>query len=475
MGRRIPAWRGNPSTGAARAIWFAPLAIAGAAALMSPTRLGPTVFAQSAQPTFNKDVAPILYANCVTCHRPGEMAPMPLLTLAQAKPFASAIKAAVDTRAMPPWFADPRYGEFKNNRTLTPAQIATVSAWVDGGAPEGDTPPPKAPSFQTGWNSRMDRPPDQVIELPQEFELPATGIVPVFTLWVKLPIREEKFIQAIELRPDNRHLVHHSSVSVGPLPAGTQVGKGAAWEGGPQFDGVPLHRDGRPFRAQGAESFGKPLLFYVPGGGFQQYPNGFGKRLRPDEYIAWGLHFMTTGKPEKTRLRLGLWYTRRNPHHEMYTWTVNQRRIVEGKELAPGAPVPNIPPRVDNWSMTGVLQIAQDITLYAMWPHMHFRGKDMTFVLTHPDGKEQTLLSVPKYNPHWQLTYELAKPIKIKARSTITAYGHYDNSPNNHHNPAPDEEVLFGEQGHNEMFIPFLEVTVDDEDLRFERLQEQLR
>jgi hypothetical protein len=375
---------------------------------------------------------------------------------------------------MPPWFADSGHLEFKNNRQLTAAQIDTLAAWVATGALEGDSTLAPAPVFREGWSDRMERPPDQIIELPMEFELPATGIVPVFTLWVKLPIRDEKFIQAIELRPDNRQVVHHSSVSAAPLPPGTTLGKGAVWDGGPMLDGVPLYRDGRPFRAAGAESFGKPLLFYVPGGGFQQYPDGLAKRIRPEQHIAWGLHFMTTGKPEKTRVRLGLWYARRAAHHEMYTWTVNQRRIVEGKEIAPGAPVPNIPARAENWSMTGVLRFDQDVTLYALWPHMHYRGKDMTFVLTHPDGRQQTLLSVPKYNPQWQLIYELAKPLKIKARSTISASGHYDNSMRNRHNPAPDEDVLFGEQGFNEMFLPFLEVTVDNEDLRFQRMLQQL-
>jgi hypothetical protein len=158
-------------------------------------------------------------------------------------------------------------------------------------------------------------------------------------------------------------------------------------------------------------------------------------------------------------------------HHEVYTWTVNERRIVEGRELAAGAPVPNIPPNVSNWSMTGMLTFQQDVTLYNLWPHMHYRGKDMRFELTHPDGKKETLLDVPHYNPHWQLTYELARPLRIKAKSTLTAYGHYDNSTANHHNPDPNQEVVFGPQGYNEMFIPFIEVSVDREDIRYERLE----
>jgi hypothetical protein len=125
--------------------------------------------------------------------------------------------------------------------------------------------------------------------------------------------------------------------------------------------------------------------------------------------------------------------------------------------------------------MTGILKIPDDITIYSLWPHMHYRGKDMTFVLTEPNGKETTLLSVPHYNPHWQLTYELARPLKVRRGSTITAYGHYDNSAANPHNPDADAIVRFGPQGTDEMYIPFLEVSVDKADLRFERLQDFVR
>jgi hypothetical protein len=350
---------------------------------------------------------------------------------------------------------------------------------VDAGAPHGDGQPPPAPTFRDGWSARLDRPPDQIIETPFTFEVPANGIVPTFTVWVKLPIRDEKFIQAIELRPDNHRVVHHSSVTVGSLPQGTKLGRGAVWEGGPVLDGVPLYADGRPFRAMSAESFGKPLLFYVPGGGVLQFADGLAKRVLPDQYLAWGLHFMTIGQPEQVKVRLGLWWARKAVHHEIYTWTVNERLIANGVDVVRdrgGRPeMPHIPPGAANWPMTGVLKIDRDLTLHALWPHMHYRGKDMTFVLTTPDGKQETLLSVPKYDPNWQLTYELATPKRIKKGSTITAYGHYDNSRANPNNPDPTEEVVFGEQGNNEMYIPFLEVTVDDEDLRIQRLQQQLR
>jgi hypothetical protein len=134
---------------------------------------------------------------------------------------------------------------------------------------------------------------------------------------------------------------------------------------------------------------------------------------------------------------------------------------------------PVIPAGVPNWSMTGIMRVTKDITIYSLWPHMHFRGKDMRFVLTEPNREPVTLLSVPHYNPHWQITYELAKPLKVRRGSTITAYGHFDNSSANPHNPDPNAVVKFGPQGTDEMFLPFLEVTVDDEDISLEQFQRQ--
>jgi hypothetical protein len=401
---------------------------------------------------------------------------MSLLTYETAQPYAPRIKEMVSTRQMPPWFADPQFGDFRNRRELTATQIDTIVRWADGDAPRGEGTTSKAPEFRPGWSVRINRAPDAVIELPFEYDVPATGEVPTFTTWVKLPLSREEFVQALELRPTNGNVVHHSSIALANgLPEGTRLGTAPVFDGGPSLPGVPIRNDGSPFRAYSPEEFGAPILFYVPGGGVAQFADGLAKRIRPGQYLAWGLHLKGSGKPETTRFRLGLWYSRRDVHHEVYTWTVNQRRIVEGRELGPGEPVPTIPPNASNWSVTGILTFTEDVTLHSLWPHMHYRGKDMRFELTHPDGKKETLLNVPNYNPHWQLTYELAKPLRIKAKSTLTAYGHYDNSSANHHNPDPSQEVVFGPQGYNEMFIPFIEVSVDLQDLRYQRGADFLR
>ncbi|MEQ1759718.1 MAG: hypothetical protein ABL986_15485 [Vicinamibacterales bacterium] len=428
-------------------------------------------------PTFNRDVAPILYANCVTCHRPDGIAPMTLTNFAAAKAYATRIRDLTMSREMPPWYADPQHGQFKNARGLTQAQIDTLSRWAEGGAPEGTGAAPAAPTFPSngGWDARMNRAPDLVLDLPfGEYELPASGEVPTFTVWMKLPLREDRFVQALEIKPSLRHAVHHSSLALATLPQGTRIGRGPVFSGGPTLDGVPVYADGRPFRAASGEEFGRPVLFYVPGGGFMQLPDGLAKRFRKDDYLAWGLHLISGGRVEKLRVQVGIWYTRRDPHHEVHTWTVNETLAIDGKPVttdARGARVlPDIPPGVTNLPIVGSLKIEDDVTLYSLWPHMHYRGKDMTFVLTEPNGRQTTLLSVPRYNPHWQLTYELTKPLRIRRGSTITASGHYDNSSMNMHNPDPTSVVKFGPQGTDEMYIPFIEVAVEREDLRFERL-----
>jgi hypothetical protein len=322
----------------------------------------------------------------------------------------------------------------------------------------------------------MNRPPDLVLDLPfGEFPLPMAGEVPTFTVWTKLPLREDRFVQAIQLKPGLSHAVHHSSLALASLPPGTRIGRGAVFDGGPVLDGVPVHDDGRPFRAASGDEFGRPIFFYVPGGGFMQLPDGLGKRFRRDDYLAWGLHLIADPHPgEKLSAQVGIWYNRRDPHHEVHTWTVNQGLSFNGREVPltaqGGRVMPAIPPGAASLPVVGTLRFEDDVTLYALWPHMHYRGKDMTFTLREPNGKETVLLSVPNYNPHWQLTYELERPLKIRRGSVMTAAGHYDNSAANPHNPDPAAEVRFGPQGTDEMYIPFIEVSVDRDDLRFERM-----
>jgi hypothetical protein len=276
-------------------------------------------------------------------------------------------------------------------------------------------------------------------------------------------------IEAIELRPANRALVHHATLFVTPLPRDMRLGRGEAWPGGPVVDGIPVLRDGQRATLPPDGTFGTPLVFYVPAGGAIRFPEGVVKRMKPDNYLMWSFHLVTTGKVEQPAARVGLWFARGEADHEAVTRTVTDRIFVNGREIEkdPGGPrFPNIPPNEANYTVTGFGEVTEDVTLYMLWPHMHLRGRDMTFSVIDPKGREQTILSVPKYNFSWQFAYELETPLRIKAGSRIKAVAHYDNSAGNRANPDPAQEVLWGPQTLNEMFNPFLELVYDKQILQ---------
>jgi len=444
--------------------------------------------ARQREVTFTKDVAPIFQNKCQNCHRPDSVAPMSLVTYEDARPWVRSIRTRVAAREMPPWFADPRFGRpFVGDPRLTDAEIRTIVAWVDGGAPRGDGDAPTPPSFVEGWRTFKNRPPDAVVDMPAAFAVPADGALPVFTIWSANPFKEDKFIEAVELRPGAVNAVHHSDVTARTLPAGTVLGKGAAWAGGPIVEFVPIYPDGTSYNeltadrdlsaraALRAEAFRTTddyrLLFYVPGGGFQQFPPGAVKRISAGNALAWNVHYTPTGKPEVDRHRLGLWFAAAPPTHEVITKRIGEAHIIEGREFvadAEGAEFPTIPPRADDWRITAITPIQDDVTLYALWPHMHVRGKDMTFIVTYPDGREEVLLHVPKYDFQWQLQYQLVEPVHLPAGSTIKAIGHYDNSSGNRNNPRPSAPVSWSEQSWDEMFNGWIDFSVDKLDLRLE-------
>ena len=442
-------------------------------------------------PTFNRDVAPIFYRRCISCHRQGEAAPMALVTYQDARPWARAVKARVASRQMPPWLADPTFSrELANNPSLTGQEIDTIVAWVDAGAPQGDGTAPPPPAFTEGWHNFKNRPPDVILEMPMPFEVPAEGALPVFTIWSPNPFKEDQFIEAVELRPGAIGAVHHSDVTARALPAGTTLGRGRAWKGGPLVDFVPMYPDGRSYNelsgdaaSAGGESAADAkarrtalqteafrtgddyrLLFYVPGGGFQEFPPGAVKRISAGNALAWNVHYTPTGKPETDRHRLGLWLARTPPTHEVVTKRIGEAHIIEGREFVAeheGEELPTIPALAGDWKITAMTPLQEDVTLYGLWPHMHLRGKDMTFIATFPDGREEVLLHVPKYDFYWQLQYQFAEPLHLPAGSTIKAIGHYDNSAGNKYNPRPEEPVAWSEQSWDEMFNGWMELSVD--------------
>lgn len=433
--------------------------------------------ASSPAPTFTKDVAPILFSKCVSCHRPGEIGPMSFLSYQDVRPWAKAIKTKVIDREMPPWGADPQHGTFKNDASLSQKQIETIVAWVDAGAPKGnDADMPPAPRFADGWRYGE---PDVVLEMPIELDLPAEGQIDVINLYMKVPFKEDIFIKALEIRPGVPAAVHHGGVyTVDRLPEGATI-----------VDGHVIGRDGRRFsrgelsRANGRRGFEEndKLLSFVPGRGYEEYQAGAGQRIKAGSYIYFNMHYQATGKPEKDRTRVGLYLAKggKDVTHQIYHgWrsTGPTTYIVEGSELVTGkdgtddgdsdSDLPPIPPYADNFKVVSVHAIAEPITVYGLTPHLHLRGKSMKYTLTLPDGREEVLLYVPKYDFNWQIYYELQTPRKIPAGSKVTVTTLFDNSPKNKYNPAPEKQVWWSDQSWDEMYAPQVRFTIDGRDLR---------
>jgi hypothetical protein len=462
-------------------------------------------------PTFNKDIAPILLEKCAGCHRPGQAAPMSLLAYDDVRPWAQSIKSKVLAREMPPWRADPRFGHFRNDPSLTIGEIETIIAWVDGGASQGSDPLPAAPSLVAGWNHPSGRPPDVVMEMPIEFRVPTEGQLPPFAVYSELPrelAREDHFVEAVQLLPSSAGVVHHSTFSMRALPRGVVLGSGPAWPGGPILSHLPVLVDRSPAGlsarrdASAAEAFStvgtSHFVFFFPGNnGFVQFPPGMGKRIRHEDYAEWAVHYTPSGRPAVDRERVGLWLQRVPASHEVLTMRIGDFHIVNGREIvlpahvhtSPGhaaiinvagscggvpcaqdrSMIPPIPAGAENWKITAITPFQDDVTLHLAYPHGHLRLTDMTYVVTYPDGREETVLSVPRFDFNWQLVYEWAEPLHIPAGSTIKAIGHYDNSTKNKHNPAPYSDVFWSEQSTDEMFNGFVDLSIDKLDVRLER------
>jgi hypothetical protein len=443
--------------------------LAGTATLFVAVWQGTEAHPKAPAPTFAADVAPIFFKSCVTCHRPGEVAPMSLLTYESARPWARSIKSRVMKREMPPWSADAaRSLPLRNEQRLTDSEIETIVQWADAGAPQGNpTDTPRLPAIAgSGWRHPDGRPPDLVIEMP-EFTVPAQGEVPMLNFYVKSPLAETRWLEAVQMMPGRREVVHHAAafsgrVVKGTLPAGPVAGA----------RGV----DGEFQGSQGEAA--TSLITYTPGREFERFPPGVGKRIvgGADAYVSFNMHYQPTGKPERDRTRVALWFLKTPPEHELRqsinpkNTLANGREIVVddqgrsgGGEIRLGRQLPTIPPHVDNWEAIAVEAFTSDVTILNFWPHAHLRGKSFRYVLVYPDGRELTLLTVPKYDFHWQFVYELRDPLKVPAGSKIVSYVTFDNSAGNRFNPAPDKEVHWSEQSWDEMLAPVVSFIYDHE------------
>jgi len=397
------------------------------------------------QVTFHKDVVPVLQKRCQECHRPGEAAPMSFVTYKDARPWAKAMKAAVLNKKMPPWFADPAHGQFANDRSLTQQEIDILSAWADGGAKEGnakDSPTPV--TYAEGWTIGK---PDAVFEMPQAVTVPAKGTVDYTWIVVPTNFTEDKWVEKIEVRPGAREVVHHI-VLMARAPGSGYMSKAQP--------GVPFAPPpGKPMKG---EDKGRGIFYmlgggvemvsvYVPGGVAYETKPGQARLLKAGTDLIFQMHYTANGKEMKDQSRVGIVFAKEPPKERVVnTFIAN--------------PLLRIPPGEANAKVVAKIPVQEDVTLQSMFPHMHVRGKSMEYRATYPDGRTEVLLNVPKYDFNWQLSYYLKEPKKLPKGTLMEVVAHFDNSPNNPHNPDPKQEVRWGEQTWEEMLAAFVDFAI---------------
>jgi hypothetical protein len=377
----------------------------------------------SSVPTFSKDVAPLLYQHCAGCHRPGETAPMSLLTYKDARPWAASIREKVLDRSMPPWLADPHVGKFANARALSADEIRTIAVWAKNGAPEGDPRElPPTPKFPEGWHIGK---PDLVIAMDEDYAVPAEGVIAYQNFKVETTLDEDKWVSAAEIQPGNRAVVHHVIVYM-------------------REPGQPVQA-GRPVVSDGKD----PLLVgFAPGEQPAIYPPNEAKLLKKGTTLIFQLHYTPNGKATTDRTSIGLIFAKEPPAHKVVTTKALNAQFV-------------IPPGDANHEVTSTWTAPEDVHINVFMPHMHLRGKDFKYTVVYPDGRSEVVLNVPRYDFNWQLVYKLAEPLALPKGSRIDCVAHFDNSANNKFNPDPSKTVRWGPQTWEEMMIGWFDYTAD--------------
>ncbi len=439
------------------------LALAGPSAASAQTPAG--------APTFSKDVAPIFYKNCTVCHRPGEIAPMSLLTYNDARPWTRSIATNVTRGTMPPWHADPAHGEFLNDRRLSQADRDTIVRWVSAGAPEGnpaDLPP--QPVYPDGWAIGK---PDAVFALSEDYPVPPSGTIDYKYFEVPTNFTEDKWIQAFEVKPGSPSVVHHVIVYARPpqRPRPAAPASAAPPAGAPPANAAPQRRQA-PFtfapnmeepdavkaaaaRQEGGNDRPAPdggtgmfVGGYTPGQAVRVFQPGSSLRLPAGSTLVFQMHYTANGKPMTDRSKIGFVFAKEAPKQEaIIAALVNQNFTLPAGE-------PNT--RVD-----AELTINQDMILWSLLPHTHVRGRRWEVEARYPDGRSEVILAVPNYDFNWQTDYIFKQPLKLPKGTVLHSSAWYDNSAANKSNPNPKADVHWGDQTWEEMQFTAFTFTLE--------------
>lgn len=403
---------------------------------------GPTVAAGAeAAPTFNRDIAPILFQNCAPCHHPGQAAPFSLLTVDDARRKAKTIADVTQRKTMPPWLAEKGAVEFHGQRGLTDAQIRLIRQWVDAGTPEGDAKDlPAQPKFLGEWFLGK---PDLVVEMTEAYPLAAEGPDVYRHFVVPIPGDQVRYVRAVELLPDNPRVVHHAVMLIDRTSSARQLD---ARDPEPGFSG---------FMAAGqAQLPDGHFLGWTPGKIPNSLPPELCWRLMPGSDLVLQLHLKKTGKPETIRAKVGLFFSDKPATRQTYAVVLRDKDI-------------RLPAGSANVVASSEYTIPVDADLLSLYPHAHFLARDMEIELKRPDGSRQSLMRIPDWDFNWQDEYRLKSPLRIAAGSTVSFRYRFDNSANNPRNPnKPPREIAYGRNASDEMAELLLQLLpARDEDL----------
>lgn len=386
--------------------------------------------------TYTRDVAPILFAHCVICHREGEIAPFPLTSYEDAAKRAQQIAAVVDRRLMPPWIPAQVHGEFKQQRTLTEQQIETLKHWATSGREVGDPHDlPVPPQFDSGW--RMGTP-DLILEMAEAFEVPADGPDVYQNFVIPVDIPNDKMVAGIQFVPGNANVVHHSLLYLDTNGKARQLDAKTAEPGYSTFGGPGFLPTG---------SIGG----WSPGTSPQRLPAGFGRPLKKGSDLVMQIHYHPSGKIERDRSKVAVYFVDNPQHAVQGIWVSNHSH-----DIAPGE---------KDYRLESSLTLSCDVTLFGIIPHMHLLGNTMEAVAVMPDGSRVRLVDIPRWDFHWQDDYRFVKPLKLAAGTRLEVKASYDNSTDNPSNPnSPPQRVTWGEGTTDEMFYCFFLVAADSPD-----------
>jgi len=401
----------------------------GGQASVCPLLLAATIaFAAAPPPTFHRDIAPILFAQCAPCHRPGEAGPFSLLTYQDARRRASLIAAVTAKRYMPPWLPEPGYGDFAGEHRLTGAQIETIQQWARAGAPEGPaagSPPP--PVFTPGWQLG---PPDLIVTAGKPFAIPADGPDVFWNFILSPDVRETRQVKAIEIRPGNARTVHHANVLIDRSRSLRDREK-VRGEG---FPGMDLTIASDTFDPD------SHFLFWKPGAAPSEEPAGMSWRLDPGNDLILNLHLRPSGKVETVQPSIGLYFTREpQASYPMLIQLEHDGAL-------------DIPPGDADFLVSDDFRLPLDADLLAVYPHAHYLGHVLEGFATLPDGTRRWLIRIPQWDLNWQAVYRYRTPMFLPKGTVVSMRFHYDNSAANPRNPhSPPQRVKGGNQSTDEM------------------------